>query len=117
MSTRDQIIESAMRLFSRQGYRATTVAQIEEAAGLSPGSGGMYRHFPSKQAVLEATIEWAELHVAGPAALDDRLFKIDEPSVALRAIADISLAAVRNASDFYLMWFRLADDAPSDHKN
>lgn len=117
MGTRDQIIEAAMGLFARQGYRATTVAQIEEAAGLSPGSGGMYRHFPSKRAVLEATIEWAELHVGGPAVLDDRLFKIDEPAVALRAIAEISLAAVRSASDFYLMWFRLGEEAPIDHKD
>jgi AcrR family transcriptional regulator len=42
-----------MDLFGRQGYRATTVAQIEEAAGLSPGSGALYRHFPSKRALLE----------------------------------------------------------------
>jgi AcrR family transcriptional regulator len=42
-----------MDLFGRQGYRATTVVQIEEAAGLAPGSGGIYRHFPSKLALLE----------------------------------------------------------------
>jgi AcrR family transcriptional regulator len=43
-----------MDLFGRQGYRATTIAQIEEAAGLRPGSGGLYRHFASKKALLEA---------------------------------------------------------------
>jgi AcrR family transcriptional regulator len=41
-----------MRLFGEQGYAATTIAQIEAAAGLSPGSGGLYRHFPSKHALL-----------------------------------------------------------------
>lgn len=46
-----------MRLFGEQGYRATSVAQIEAAAGLSPGAGGLYHHFPSKQAVLSAGIE------------------------------------------------------------
>lgn len=50
------ILRQGMRLFGDQGYVATTVAQIEAAAGLSPGSGGMYKHFPSKRAVLEAGI-------------------------------------------------------------
>jgi AcrR family transcriptional regulator len=43
-----------MDLFGRQGYRATTIAQIEQAAGLTPGSGGLYRHFRSKRDLLEA---------------------------------------------------------------
>lgn len=42
----------AMRLFGEQGYAATTIAQIEAAAGLSPGSGALYRHFRSKAEVL-----------------------------------------------------------------
>jgi AcrR family transcriptional regulator len=41
-----------MDLFGRQGYGPTTVAQIERAAGLSAGAGGLYRHFPSKKAIL-----------------------------------------------------------------
>jgi AcrR family transcriptional regulator len=53
-TTRDRVLDAAMELFGRQGYHATTVAQIEEAAGLRPGAGGLYRHFDSKRAVLEA---------------------------------------------------------------
>jgi AcrR family transcriptional regulator len=45
-----------MELFGRQGYRATTIAQIEAAAGLSAGAGGLYRHFRSKRAVLEEAL-------------------------------------------------------------
>lgn len=51
--TSDRIVAAAMELFGRQGYKATTVAQIEAAAGLSAGAGGLYRHFPSKRALLE----------------------------------------------------------------
>jgi AcrR family transcriptional regulator len=51
-STRQRVVTQAMRLFGEQGYAATTVAAIEAAAGLSPGSGGLYRHFPSKRALL-----------------------------------------------------------------
>lgn len=51
--TRDAIVAAAMDLFGRQGYRATTISQIEASAGLSPGAGGLYRHFRSKRALLE----------------------------------------------------------------
>lgn len=42
-----------MDLFGRQGYHATTIAQIEAAAGLSAGAGGLYRHFRTKRGLLE----------------------------------------------------------------
>jgi len=51
-ATRERIVTMAMDLFGRQGYGPTTVAQIEAAAGLSAGAGGLYRHFPSKKAIL-----------------------------------------------------------------
>jgi AcrR family transcriptional regulator len=50
-------VTAAMDLFGRQGYHATTIAQIEAAAGLSAGAGGLYRHFRSKRAVLEEGLE------------------------------------------------------------
>lgn len=56
-ATRDRLIDEAMRLFGEQGYRATSVAQIEAAAGLTPGSGGLYHHFRSKELLLEAGID------------------------------------------------------------
>ncbi|OHV04857.1 TetR/AcrR family transcriptional regulator [Mycobacterium talmoniae] len=56
-TTRDRLVAEAMRLFSEQGYRATSVAQIEAAAGLAPGSGALYHHFKSKELLLEAGID------------------------------------------------------------
>ena len=41
-----------MRLFSEQGFRGASVAQIEAAVGLTPGAGGLYHHFESKEEVL-----------------------------------------------------------------
>jgi AcrR family transcriptional regulator len=55
--TRDRLVTEAMRLFGEQGYQATTVTQIEAAAGLAPGSGALYHHFKSKEALLEAGID------------------------------------------------------------
>lgn len=55
--TRERILEEAMRLFSQHGYAATSIAKIEAAAGLTPGAGGLYHHFESKEAVLAAGVE------------------------------------------------------------
>jgi AcrR family transcriptional regulator len=55
--TRERIVDEAMRLFSQHGYAATSIAKIEAAAGLTPGAGGLYHHFESKEAVLAAGIE------------------------------------------------------------
>jgi AcrR family transcriptional regulator len=56
-TTRERLVTEAMRLFSRQGYKATSVAQIEAAAGLAAGSGALYHHFTSKESLLEAGID------------------------------------------------------------
>lgn len=55
--TRQRIVDAALDLFAEHGYHGTSVGDIEAAAGLSPRSGAMYKHFPSKEAVLEAALE------------------------------------------------------------
>jgi len=48
--TREQIIEAAMGLFAERGYHATTIADIAEAADVSPRT--FFSYFPSKEAVV-----------------------------------------------------------------
>jgi AcrR family transcriptional regulator len=55
--TRERLVIEAMRLFSAKGFDATSVSQIEAAAGLAPGSGALYHHFKSKEALLDAGID------------------------------------------------------------
>jgi AcrR family transcriptional regulator len=55
-STKERIVEEAMRLFSEKGYKGASITQIEAAAGLSPGAGGIYRHFSSKEELLAAGV-------------------------------------------------------------
>ncbi len=45
-TTRQNILTSALDLFSRNGYDATSVAEICQTAGVSKGA--FYHHFPSK---------------------------------------------------------------------
>jgi AcrR family transcriptional regulator len=53
----ERILHAAMQLFAERGYERTSVSDIQQAAGLTPGSGAMYKHFPSKQALLQAGID------------------------------------------------------------
>jgi AcrR family transcriptional regulator len=48
--TREQIIDAAMGLFAVRGYHATTIADIAEAAEVSPRT--FFSYFPSKEAVV-----------------------------------------------------------------
>jgi AcrR family transcriptional regulator len=99
--TRDRIVRVAMDLFGRQGYRATTVNQIEAGAGLSVGAGGLYRHFRSKKDVLvEGLNRQAEAGKGLLGALGDpaRLAGLP-PRERLLAVARAGLARLEQERD------------------
>ncbi len=105
MARADQIRETALRLFVERGYAGTTIAAIEEAVGMSPGSGGIYRYYPSKRALLDAVLE----HVLArrtETARDPRLLQLDDLPVALRAAAEGVLAYVFADRHLYLLLLR-----------
>ncbi len=51
-NTRQRILDAATAFFAEKGYVATSITDIEAAVGLTPGSGGLYRHFASKDSLL-----------------------------------------------------------------
>ncbi len=68
--TRERILDAALDLFAEQGFEATSTAEIEEAVGLSPRSGALYKHFGSKQELLEIALSQRMQEIT---ALPDRL--------------------------------------------
>jgi AcrR family transcriptional regulator len=76
--TRAAIREHALRLFREQGYDATTVEQIAEAAEVSPST--FFRYFPTKEdVVLQDDMEllWMDVFLGQPPGMG--------PIAALRA--------------------------------
>lgn len=53
-NTKSEILNTALDLFSTQGFEATSISQIAEAVGIRKAS--LYSHFESKQAILDALI-------------------------------------------------------------
>lgn len=53
--SRQQILDSALKLFSHRGYGATSVRDIAEDAGLSKGN--VYHHFPDKETIFRALLD------------------------------------------------------------
>ncbi|KAA3450848.1 hypothetical protein C7I87_08885 [Mesorhizobium sp. SARCC-RB16n] len=76
---RERILREAIRLFAERGYDRTSVPEIQEAAGLSRGSGALYKHFPSKEALLAAAIDrFVGTARDGRAKLGEQVLPVDQ---------------------------------------
>jgi AcrR family transcriptional regulator len=53
--TREQILDSSLRLFSEKGFARTSVRDIAQASGITDAA--IYYHFTSKRELFEALIE------------------------------------------------------------
>ncbi len=106
--TRDRIVEEAMRLFSQRGYDSTSIATIEAAAGLTPGAGGLYHHFVSKEAVLAAGIERQLERLGALREIRKVLGSLGDPRAELTLTARYVLAELDNESELLRI---LASDA------
>ena len=102
---RRRVLHAAVTCFASKGYAATTIADIEREAGLSVGAGGTYRHFASKQAILEAVVDLA---VEVP---DD---EIAPPSADIEAVAHEMLDYMR--ADMMRIYLRDLDDFPEQRR-
>ena len=87
MVARTRILDAAMLVFRRHGFRRSSIEQAAEAAGLTRQA--LYHHFKSKEALFRAVIE--RLHQSALAA------EIEAAGAAEKAggsLADILVASV-----------------------
>ena len=91
-TTKQEILDAALKLFSVQGYEATSISQLAEAVGIRKAS--LYSHFENKQAILDAliqtTMEEYEKHsIFANADWDDPAFTKDKemtPEIAVEML-------------------------------
>ena len=109
--TRRRIIREALPLFAERGFKGTTVAEIEAAAGLKAGSGALFAHFPTKEAVIEAAIEeLASLNRQGQSLFD--LARIGDLRAELTVFARGALMGLDANRDLVRLWLKESDHFP-----
>ncbi|WFU82498.1 TetR family transcriptional regulator [Bradyrhizobium sp. CIAT3101] len=83
---REEIVQTAIRLYRAVGYRKTTVADIARGASMSPAN--LYRFFPSRQAVEECVVAGLldEVFVEAEAAARSRISSRERLEAAFGAI-------------------------------
>jgi len=107
---RELLLQSAADLFSAKGYHAVGIDDIGAAAGIS--GPGVYRHFPSKQAILEALCDRAMTTMLEGARGIPALHT--EPGAALEALVDLHVDFAVERRALLGVWSReqraLSDD-------
>jgi AcrR family transcriptional regulator len=106
--TREQILDSSLRLFSEKGFARTSVRDIAQAAGITDAA--IYYHFTSKRELFEAMIE-----ERGFTAALDELERVEitvGPEEAIHSLAVNALAFIYRNRDLMkvLMVEAMADD-------
>lgn len=84
---REQILQTAARLFAKHGFHGVSIAELGAAVGTS--GPALYRHFPGKEALLaEMLIRISERLLAGG---QERAGRIDDPAELIAALVDFQL--------------------------
>ena len=61
IQTREKLLQAALKMYTQQGYYATTVDQIAKEAGLSTGVA--YRYFKNKKELLLEALTYAFVNI------------------------------------------------------
>ena len=93
-SSHDRILAAAKRLFSTQGYEATSTMAIARLAGTSESQ--MMKHFGSKEGLLEAILDAGWRSMAGSL---QQLERLEASSEKLMAMLNIVLTTLNDDPD------------------
>ena len=97
-TTKQEILDAALELFSVQGYEATSISQLAEAVGIRKAS--LYSHFENKQAILDALIqttigEYEKHSIFANADWDDPAFTKDQENMTPETASQMFLGQIR----------------------
>ena len=112
MSTRDKILAAARKAFDRHGLEGLSLRDVAAKVGITPMA--IYRHFASKEALVDALVldaldEWSARVAALPPAAG--LAKIEQMG---EAFLDFALREPRRFEAAFLLHSRKARRYPDD---
>ncbi len=97
--TRAAILEAAQTLFLSTGYHGTSMRAIAQAAG-NRAVGGLYNHFPTKEAIFQAILEERNPYDDLFSALEPALDAADTASDFVRAALQVVFEVMPQHYDF-----------------
>jgi TetR/AcrR family transcriptional repressor of nem operon len=57
---KNELLKLCWQVFNKHGYNATSISMLAEATGL--GKSGLLHHFPSKEALMRAVLDFAKAY-------------------------------------------------------
>ena len=107
---REQILDTASRLFFHQGYNLTGINQIIAEAGVAKAS--LYQHFPSKEDLCVAYL--SRRHLNWFNELELQLAEIADPSGKIKHVFDFKAQFISNGSFGGCSFLKIISEVPND---
>ena len=98
----DRILQTALTMFARNGYDATSTSKVARAAGVSEGL--IFRHFASKEGLLEAIMAMGYERLEKQYNL---ILSIQDPREALRVVLTMPFRIDKSEHDFWRLMYSL----------
>ncbi len=100
MTKKEQLLRIAEKLFAEEGYAGTSTAKIAREAGVSEGL--IFRHFGSKEGLLDAVIESG---IKQARKFYDQVSGIENPKYALKSIIRLPFSLRPEDHHFWKIYY------------
>jgi AcrR family transcriptional regulator len=98
----ESILKSALLLFAKEGYHATSTSKVAKHAGVSEGL--IFRHFVNKEGLLQAILDEGEKRLK---ALFIDIVMESDPKAVIRKTIEMTGKIDKSDYDFWKLQFKL----------
>lgn len=98
----EKILQSALELFAKEGYTATSTSKVAKHAGVSEGL--IFRHFCNKEGLLNAILEEGEKKLK---TLFVEIVMEPDPKEVIRKTIEMTGSIDKSDYDFWKLQFKL----------
>jgi AcrR family transcriptional regulator len=98
----DQILKTALELFAKEGFDATSTGKIARMANVSEGL--IFRHFVNKEGLLEAILNQGQQAIQ---AIFENIAKIEDPKKIIEAIIELPFMIHPDEHNYWRLLYTL----------